>query len=128
MITLDIHVIIWRALKPEFISKKAANVIHQADAIIFCEISLWEIAMLMKKNRLNLDVSYLEFINLIKASENYIFKGLSLEAAVLAAKLPMGISQDPADRMICATSRFNNAPLVTADKNLIKSRNVKTIW
>ena len=131
MIVVDTHVIIWNALKPELISKKAEQEIEKAngsEGIIFCEISLWEIAMLIKKKRLVIDVTYLEFINLLKASNNYIFKGISPEIAELSANLPSEINQDPADRIICATSIFTNYKLITSDKNLRKSSLVKTVW
>ncbi len=131
MITLDTHVIIWDALNPALLSKTARKAIdraNDADGIIFCEISLWEIAMLAKRNRLIIDISYIEFINLLKASNNYHFKGLSPEAAELSANLPAEINRDPADRMICATAIVNNSSLVTADKNLRRAGSVKTIW
>ena len=131
MITIDTHVIIWDALKPDLLSKKAREALHTAnetDGIIFCEISLWEIAMLMRKKRIKINISYLEFINLLKASNNYIFKGISPEIAELSASLPEEINQDPADRIICATSIQTNTKLITADKNLRKSKIVKTIW
>ncbi len=131
MIVLDTHVIIWDALKPELLSKKAKKAIDKAnetDGIIFCEISLWEIAMLIKKKRIVIDTTYLEFINLLKAANNYIFKGLTPEIAELSTNLSSEINQDPADRIICATSIINNLKLVTADKNLRKAAGVKTIW
>jgi len=131
MITVDTHVIIWDALKPELLSRKAKDAIqiaNQTDGIIFCEISLWKIAMLMQKNRIEIDVSYPEFINLVKASNNYIFKGITPEIAELATKLPKDINQDPADRIICATAIINNTPLVTADKNLRASKAIRIIW
>ncbi len=131
MIIVDTHIIIWDALKPELLSNKARKSLKEAndtDGIIFCEISLWEIAMLIKKKRISINVSYLEFINLIKASNNYIFKGLSPEIAELSANFPSEINQDPADRIICATSVISNAALITADNNLRKSKIIKTIW
>ena len=131
MVTVDTHIIIWNALKPELLSNKARETIeqaNQADGLIFCNISLWEIAMLMQKNRIEIDVSYLEFINLLKASNNYIFKNITPEIAELATTLPMEISQDPADRIICATSIIMNSSLITADQNLRKSGLVSTIW
>lgn len=131
MITLDTHVIIWNALNPALLSKTARKVIARAndtDGIIFCEISLWEIAMLMKKKRLVIDISYIEFINLLKASNNYHFKGLSPETAELSTSLPPEINRDPADRMICATAIVNNSSLVTADRNLRKAGSIRTIW
>ena len=131
MLTVDTHIIIWDALKPESLSKNARKAIDKAnetDGIIFCEISLWEIAMLIKKKRMVIDISYLEFIKLVRASNNYIFKGISPEIAELSVDLPPEINQDPADRIICATSILNNSQLVTADKNLRNAKSVKTIW
>ncbi len=131
MITLDTHAIIWDALNPGLLSKAARKAIDKAnqnDGIIFCDISLWEIAMLMKKKRLVVDITYIEFISLLKASNNYVFKGISPEIAELSANLSPEINQDPADRIICATSTVTNSPLVTADKNLRKSKYLNTIW
>lgn len=130
MVTLDTHVIIWDALNPKLVSRKAKEEINKAQqdgGIIFCDISLWEIAMLMKKKKIIIDISYQEFIGLIKASNNYIFKGITPEIAEIAINLPSEINQDPADRLISATSIVKNAPLITADKNLLQSK-LKTIW
>ena len=131
MLTVDTHIIIWDALKPESLSKNARKAIDKAnetDGIIFCEISLWEIAMLIKKKRMVIDISYLEFIKLVRASNNYIFKGLSPEIAELSVDLPSEINQDPADRIICSTAILNNSQLVTADINLRNANSVTTIW
>ena len=131
MVTIDTHVIIWHALRPEALSrtaKKFIEIANETDGIIFCKISLWEIAMLINRNRLKIDVSYLEFINLLKATNKYIFKGISPEIAELSTTLPLEINQDPADRIICATSIRTNTELITADKNLQKSSLVRTIW
>lgn len=131
MITLDTHVIIWDALKPELLTSKAKKAIeaaNQTDGIIVCEISLWEIAMLMQKRRIEIQATYLEFINLIKASNNFIFQGISPEIAELSARLPSDINLDPADRIIAATSIITNTRLITADKNLRQSKRLRTTW
>ena len=96
--------------------------------LIISEISLWEIAMIIKKRRLIIEVPYLEFIDLIKSSNNYLVKGISPEIADLSVYIPDEINPDPADRIICATAKVYNSPLVTADKNLLKSKSVSTIW
>ena len=131
MVTIDTHIIIWDALKPHKLTKIARETIDIAnatDGIIICEISFWEIAMLMQKRRLEVDVSYIDFIKLIRASNNYILQGITPEIAYLAANFPSEINQDPADRLICAASINTNTDLITADKNLRKSTIVKTIW
>jgi PIN domain nuclease of toxin-antitoxin system len=131
MITVDTHIIIWNALKPELLSKKAKLEIEQANntsGIIICDISLWEIAMLVQKSRLEISVSYLEFTELVKASNNYMIHSITPEIAELSTRLSESINFDPADRLISATSIITNTPLITADKNLRKSNAINTIW
>jgi len=131
MIVADTHIIIWNALKPEMLSRKAEKAIstaNKSDGIIFCDISLWEIAMLMHKGRLSIDVEYLEFIKLILESNNYVYRGITPEIARLSANLFSDNNKDPADRIIAATSIIENAKLVTADKKLRQSGKVTTIW
>lgn len=131
MIVVDTHIIIWNALKPEMLSGKAEKAISAAnnsDGIIFCEISLWEIAMLMHKERLSIDIEYTEFIQLILESNKYVFRGITPEIAWLSTGLFSDNNKDPADRIIAATSIIENANLVTADNELRHSRKVATIW
>ena len=131
MIVVDTHIIIWNALKPERLSLKAREAIIKAnnsDGIIFCEISLWEIAMLIHKGRLIIDLEYREFIRLLSESNRYAFHGLSPEIAELSSKLFSSGNKDPADRIIAATSVINKAELVTADKGILESQEVVTIW
>ena len=131
MIVADTQVIIWDALKPELLSSRAKKAIREAnrlDGIIFCEISLWEIAMLMKKRRLSVDVNYQEFIRLVSDSNNYIFKGISPQIAELSTHLFSTTNKDPADRIISATAIIERANLVTSDKILRRSKKIHTIW
>ncbi len=131
MIVADTHVIIWDALKPELLSSRAKKAIREAntlDGIIFCEISLWEIAMLMKKRRLSVDVNYQEFIRLVTDSNNYKFKGISPQITELSTHLFSDSNKDPADRIISATAIIEKANLVTSDKILRRSKKLHTIW
>ena len=131
MIVADTQVIIWDALKPELLSSRAKKAIREAnrqDGIVFCEISLWEIAMLMKKRRLSVDVNYQEFIRLVSDSNNYIFKGISPQIAELSTHLFSSTNKDPADRIISATAIVEKANLVTSDKILRRSKKLHTIW
>ena len=131
MIIVDTHVIIWDALQPESLSARAVETIARAnetDGIIFCEISLWEIAMLIRKKRISVETNYLSFIHLVKASNRYIFRGISPEIADLSTQLPAEVNNDPADRPIAATAITAGVPLVTADENLRKAKSIQTIW
>jgi len=131
MITMDTCAIIWQALKPNEITKKAANAIEKAnedEGMIMSEISLWEIAMLIKKKRLILDTTYKKFINNVLDANHYHLIGITPEIAEMSTEFSHSLNADPADRIISATSVINNAPLITADKNLLKFRSIKTIW
>jgi len=131
MIVVDTHIIIWNAVKPEMLSQKAEKAISEAndlDGIIFCEISLWEIAMLMHKGRFCIDIGYQEFIRLILESNKYVFYGITPEIAELSTDLFSVNNKDPADRIIAATSIIEKTRLVTADKKLRGSKKVATIW
>jgi len=131
MIVVDTHIIIWDALRPEMLSKKAQKAISEAndaDGIILCDISLWEIAMLIKRKRLIIGVDYLDFIKLLMDANKYILWNISPEIADLSTRLFTDTNKDPADRIIAATAIVENAKLVTADKKLRKSTKVPTIW
>jgi len=131
MIVLDTHAIIWDALSPERLSEKAKAAISAAndsDGIILCDISLWEIAMLVKKERIKIDVGYQDFIDLVLNSNKYVVQRITAEIAELSVNFPETINKDPADRIIAATSIIHTAPLVTADTNLINAKEVTTIW
>ena len=131
MITVATHVILWDALQPEMLSEKAKRALkdaNQSDGILFCSISLWEIAMLIRKKRIDVNVPYIEFVDLLFLSSRYVFQEITPEIALLSTTLPDTINGDPADRIICASSLVTKTPLLTADQNLLKSGMLQTIW
>lgn len=130
MIVMDTCSIIWDALSPQHLSRKAKTAInkHEQEGLIFCDISAWEIAMLIKKEKLQIDETPANFINTVLHSRNYVYKSITPDIADLSVNLGKEINQDPADRLIVATAIIENLALVTADNNLIKSTLVKTIW
>ncbi len=131
MIVADTHIIIWDALEPERFSSKARTAFRKAnkkDGIIISDISLWEIAMLICKNRVKIDVDYETFIACVLTSNNYIVQSVTPEIADLSTQCIKGLKHDPADKIIAATSIFCEAALITADKKLLAEKSLKTIW
>ncbi|MEA3336604.1 MAG: type II toxin-antitoxin system VapC family toxin [Chloroflexota bacterium] len=131
VILLDTHVIIWDALAPERLSKHAQQAILQANesgGILVCDISLWEIAMLIKKGRVQVDVDCQSFINLVIEANRIVVQQITPQIATLAVELPDVINQDPADRLIAATALAEDSPLLTADRNLLAAAQIPTIW
>lgn len=131
MILLDTCVIIWDALEPERISKKAIKAIHDADqhnSLNLSDISLWEISMLIDKKRIEIDTSTAKFLNLYLQSRNIAVLPITSETAELTATFGNKISNDPADRIIAATSIIYNAQLITADCKLRDCSLLNTVW
>ena len=131
MITMDTCAIIWDALEPGKLSAKAKKAIKKADdsnALIMCDISIWEISMLVKRKRIEVDETPANFLRLILNSRNYTVVNISPEIAELSVNLDDNLNSDPADRLIAATSILKQAPVVTADKNLRNSTILETVW
>ena len=84
--------------------------------------------MLMKRGRLVVDETPSGFMNLVLEARNPRVQGITPEIAELSVNLGPEINNDPADRLIAATSIRLNAPVVTADKNLRAASIVETIW
>lgn len=131
MILLDTCAIIWDALDQDQLTTRARTAINKADqhnALVICDISLWEIAMLIKKGRLEIDTSAASFLQLFLQSRSVSVLPISPEIAELSTSFGADISSDPADRLIATTSVIHNAQLVTADEKLLRSEMVDTLW
>lgn len=131
MIIMDTCAIIWDALQKDKLTKKAKTVISKADAsgeLFICDISIWEIAMLAKRKRIEVDDTAANLVRLFLESRNITVMPITPEIAELSVNLGPEINNDPADRIIVATSIIKQAPIVTADTNLRDARMVETIW
>lgn len=131
MILLDTCAIIWDALDQEKLTEKATTAIAKADehnALIISDISIWEISMLIKRSRIVVSTTPANFINLFLESRNVSVISISPEIAELSTNFGSEINNDPADRIIAATSIIYNAQLVTADVNLRQATLIDTIW
>lgn len=132
MIVLDTHVLIWWVNGDKKLSSAARKAIKSSlskgEDILISSISAWEIAMLVKRGRLTLTMEVSEWLAVTTAIDGLRYVPIDNEIAVHSVTLPDEFHPDPADRMIVALARHNNAPLVTADKKIRQYKHVKTIW
>lgn len=131
MILLDTCAIIWDALDQEKLTDKAKNAIAKADehnALIISDISIWEISMLIKRSRIDVATTSANFINLFLESRSVSVISISPEIAELSTNFGPEMNNDPADRIIAATSIIYNTQLITADTNLRQATLVDTLW
>ena len=131
MILLDTHIIIWDALAPNRLSPRAQQAIAQAnqqDGMLLADISLWKIAMLIQKGRLQIGTDCHSFLMLLLQANQLRVVPISAQIAAQAVQLPVLVNQDPADRLIVATALAEQAVLITADHNLQNSGIVPILW
>jgi PIN domain nuclease of toxin-antitoxin system len=85
-------------------------------------ISLWEVAMLVELGRLSLSLPLIEW--LAKAAHPRTVRLVPITPAIAAgtAALPSAFPRDPADRLIVATCLALDAPLLTHDRLIMRSR------
>jgi PIN domain nuclease of toxin-antitoxin system len=130
MILLDTHVVIWLAMEPARISKKARAAIeearHAGQGLAISDMTLLETAMLESKRRITLNPSLETFLSEVEA--RFVVLPITGRMCVRAMGLPSAYPNDPADRIIGATALVEGIPLVTADDEIQRSKALRTIW
>lgn len=67
-------------------------------------------------------------IHLSEVEKHFIVLPITASIALQAFELPPDYPKDPVDRIIGATALIKDIPLLTADREIRKSRAVPTIW
>lgn len=119
-VVLDTHALIWLLVSSDRLGRRAEKRIDEAfrnSLVIVSATSFWEVGMLVGKRRIDVG----------KPMDQWRADALRLgieeipldgEIAVKSVDLAE-LHGDPADRFIAATAIRVNAPLVTADANLL---------
>jgi PIN domain nuclease of toxin-antitoxin system len=92
-----------------------------------CDISLWEVAMLVERGRIELDLPLGEWLEAAAHPRSVQIVSITQRIAVAVASLPDSFHRDPADRLIVATSRALGIPVLSHDRLINRSRLV-TRW
>ena len=129
MILLDTHVLVWldeaNPCLGALTIEKIDSAFH-ASAAMVSAISFWEVGMLVRKGRIQLD------LDLAVWRKDFLEQGLievpvSGEAGIRAAGFDP-FHGDPADRLITSTALINSAVLLTADTRLLNSSLPVRTW
>lgn len=132
MILLDTHAWIWWVADPERLPALARAAIDDAltagDPVLVSAISVWEVAMLVDRGRLELTLDVADWVGRSEAAQEIRFVPLDPRIALASVTLEDFPNRDPADRMIVATARDAGAVLVTADARLQAYEGVSTLW
>ncbi|MGC6424083.1 MAG: type II toxin-antitoxin system VapC family toxin [Lentimonas sp.] len=127
---LDTHIWIWWLLGDSRLDKNKAEFLDQLppdNRPRLCDISLWELALLVDRGRLELDCSLDEFLKTAAAPATVSLQSITPAIVTEMNRLPETFHRDPADRLIVATARNQKLALASHDQLIIGSQLIK-IW
>jgi PIN domain nuclease of toxin-antitoxin system len=132
VIALDTHALVWWASDPDRLGAKARRLVDAAleagDRVAASSISVWEIAMLVRAERLALTMDLESWLANLEAIPVLDFVPVDNRIAMRAVHLDGFPHRDPADRIIAATAMSLGATLVTADERLLAYKPLRTAW
>jgi len=131
MIIIDTHVLLWWINDQNKLSEKAVNIINEQidkGVILVSSISIWEICLLIKKDKISLNLDLDRWIEKVEKLPFLRFIPVNNQIAQKSVNLPGVFHSDPADRIMVATAREKGAVFITSDEKIRKYQHVQTIW
>jgi PIN domain nuclease of toxin-antitoxin system len=125
-LAVDTHAALWWSFLPDKLSRTARKALDSANELILSGIVPWEVALLVRKGRIELPVSVAEWLDGLESSARWRIVALDGRIALDADGLEM--HEDPADRFIVATALHCRVPLVTKDRAIRTAKLVPIVW
>ena len=128
---LDTHTWIWWHMRPQKLSRKVKALIRNTkryDELLLSAISPWEFSKLLEKGRIAISCNPEDWIAAALDLPKLRLVHLSPILAYRTTILPQPFHDDPADQIIAATAREENATILTKDKNILTYKHVKSLW
>jgi PIN domain nuclease of toxin-antitoxin system len=122
---LDTHVVIWWLTDDRRLSKAHAKILERSErsgtTVGLSALSLWEIAKLVERGRLELTQSLDDSLEQVEASAFVTILPLTARIAIESTRLGARFHADPIDQIIAATARCHGLTLLTEDERIIES-------
>jgi PIN domain nuclease of toxin-antitoxin system len=128
---LDTHVLLWWLLDNGQLSAAQTQALERAEAsgdrVALASISLWEVAKLIERGRIELRQAPDGLFEDIEAHPRIALLPLTGRIALESTRLGQTFHKDPVDQILTATARVHGLHLVTADERIRQSRVVPVI-
>jgi len=128
---LDTHTWVWWHMHPQNLSRKVKILIGNTskyDELLLSAISPWEFSKLLEKRRIGISCDPQDWINAALDLPKLRLVHLSPILAYRSTILPQPFHDDPADQIIVATAREENATILTKDQSILKYKHVRSFW
>jgi PIN domain nuclease of toxin-antitoxin system len=128
---LDTHTWIWWNMNPDKLSQKVKKLIGNSNSyeeILLSAISPWEFCKLLEKKRVGISCDPEEWIKTALDMSKLRLLPLSPVLSYRSTVLPQPFHNDPADQIIVATAREENATILTKDEKILAYENVRSLW
>ena len=119
-VVLDTCALIWWSLDPEKLSQSAKDACQQMEQEkngLVPSTAIWEIAIKIKNHKLDLGVSIDDYIATLKKSNVIRIVPIDEDIWLESVKLEWE-HRDPADRVVVAVAKRNQAAIITADQKI----------
>jgi PIN domain nuclease of toxin-antitoxin system len=128
---LDTHTWIWWHVNPPRLSQKVKEIIQNTEnynEMLLSAISPWEFCKLLEKKKIGIACDPEEWINIALNMPKLRLVPLSPVVTYRSTVLPQPFHNDPADQIIVATAREENATILTKDEKIMAYDNVHSLW
>lgn len=129
MILLDTHILVWFVSSDTRLPARLQEILserkHEGFAVSI--ISIWEIALLTSRNRLELYLPIEQWVEKVLQLPYIELYPITPEIAINMTSLPDPFHKDPADRCIVATARALDIPIATIDHRIIEYPHVRNL-
>lgn len=128
---LDTHAWVWWNMEPKKLSRKArATIANTAlySELILSAISPWEFCKLIEKKRIGISCDPEEWMAEALRMPKLRLVPLTPTIVYRSTILPQPFHDDPADQIIAATAREENATIISKDQLIRDYPHARTIW
>ena len=116
---------------PQKLSPKVKRLIEDVakyEEILLSAISPWEFSKLLEKGKLGISCDPEDWLTTALEMPKLRVVHLSPLLAYRSTALPQPFHNDPADQIIVASAREENATILTKDENIRAYKHVRCLW
>ena len=127
---LDTHAWVWWISGDPRLAVREREVLDSlspSERPVLADISLWEVATLVERGRLELDMDLERWLAIASAPATVELARVTPAVAAEVARLPERFHRDPADRLIVATARVRKLSVLTRDRKITGAR-IVPLW